>query len=92
MAELTIRLQWDPVSRKRDIVVALRSDDDALPHEHEQLHRRLVDKLTAAGLLAEGEAGRLVVEREAAGATETVGDGRAASNDSAERAVLSEGG
>ena len=43
MAEMTIRLRCDPETGKRDIIVQLHSDADALPHEHEQLHRQLVD-------------------------------------------------
>ena len=45
MAEMTIRLRCDPETGKKDIIISLRSDADALPHEHEQQHRALVDKL-----------------------------------------------
>ena len=64
MAEMTIRLRHDPETGKRDIVVTLRSDEDALPHEHEQQHRALVDKLIEGGLLKASEVGKVVVERE----------------------------
>lgn len=64
MSEMTITLRIDPKTNKKDIVVTLRSDEDALPHEHEQLHRDLVDRLTEGGLLNAGEAGKLVIERE----------------------------
>jgi hypothetical protein len=64
MAEMTITLRIDPLTNKKDIIVTLRSDEDALPHEHEQLHRQLVDRLTEGGLLQAGEAGKLVIERE----------------------------
>ena len=64
MAEMTITLRIDPVTNKKDIIVTLRSDEDALPHEHEQLHRQLVDRLTEGGLLKAGEVGKLVIERE----------------------------
>lgn len=67
MPEMTIRLQFDPATGKRDVVVKLHSDADTLPVEHEQLHRTLVDKLIDGGLLKSGEAGRLVVEREGDG-------------------------
>jgi hypothetical protein len=63
MAEMTIRLQIDPATGKRDIIVTLRSDDDSLPHEHEQQHRQLVDQLVEGGLLKAGEAGRVIIER-----------------------------
>ena len=64
MAEMTIHLRCDPVTGKKDIVVTLRSDDDALPHEHEQLHRELVDRLIEGGLLKANEVGKVVVERD----------------------------
>ena len=40
MAEMTIRLQIDPVTNKKNIIVSLSADADALPHEHEEQHRR----------------------------------------------------
>lgn len=65
MAEMTIRLQCDPHTGKQDIIVTLRSDEDLLPHEHEQRHQALVDKLIQGGLLAASDVGRILVEREA---------------------------
>ncbi len=64
MAEMTIRLIPDPATGKKNIVIALRSDEDALPHEHEQMHRALVEKLVNGGLLKAEEVGQIVVERE----------------------------
>jgi hypothetical protein len=64
MPELTIHLRCDPVTGKKDIIVSLRSDADALPMEHEQQHRALVEKLIHGGLLKESELGRIIVERE----------------------------
>lgn len=63
MAEMTIRLRVNPETGKKDIVVALHSDDDSLPHEHEHLHRQLVEKLIRGGLVGVEEAGSLVIER-----------------------------
>lgn len=63
MAEMTISLRVNPVTKKKDIVIALHSDDDSLPHEHEQLHRQLVEKLIRGGLVGESEAGALIIER-----------------------------
>jgi FtsH ternary system domain X3-analog len=60
MAELTIRLRRDPQSGKQDIVITLRSDEDALPHEHEQMHRQLVEKV-----IGKENVGKVIVEREA---------------------------
>lgn len=64
MAEMTIRLSRDPETGKQNIIVKLRSDEDALPQEHEQMHRALVDKLIEGGLLKAGEEGKLIVERQ----------------------------
>jgi hypothetical protein len=63
MAELTLRLRCDPQTGKKDLVITLRSDEDALPHEHEQMHQALVDKLIHQGVLKAGELGQIVVER-----------------------------
>lgn len=59
MAELTIRLRRDPETGKQDVVISLRSDADALPHEHEQMHRELVEKI-----IGKENVGKIVVERE----------------------------
>ena len=64
MAEMTIQLRINPETGKKDIIVSLSSDEDSLPHEHEQQHRQLVDKLIEGGLLSAAEAGELIVERE----------------------------
>jgi hypothetical protein len=66
MAEMTIRLRTDPATGKKDIIIDLRSDDDALPHEHEQRHRALVQRLIEGGLVKAEELGQVVVEREQA--------------------------
>lgn len=63
MAEMIIMLRRDPNSGKQNIIVKLDSDPDALPIEHEQLHRRLVEKLIGTGLKPE-DMGELIVERE----------------------------
>ncbi len=63
MAEVLILLRRDPVTGKQNIVVKLESDPDSLPIEHEQLHRRLVEKLVGKGMKAE-DLGDIVIERE----------------------------
>jgi FtsH ternary system-associated peptide len=65
MAEMTIQLKIDPATGKKDIVISLKSDDDALPHEHEQQHQALVEKLIEGGVLQAAEVGKIIVEREA---------------------------
>lgn len=61
MAEITIRFRRDGKTGKREIVVHLESDADALPHEHEQDHRRMVEALT--GLKLGEDLGDIVIER-----------------------------
>ena len=63
MAELLIILRRDPNTGKQNIVVKLDSDPDALPVEHEQLHRSIVEKLVGKGMHAE-DLGEIVIERE----------------------------
>jgi hypothetical protein len=89
MAEMTIRLRVNPETGKKDIIISLHSDEDSLPHEHEQLHRKLVEKLISGGLIGDGEAGNVVIERLEDGAS--AGDRIANGNDQNERPSLSEG-
>jgi hypothetical protein len=63
MALMTIRLIRNPQTGKPTVVVKLDSDADALPIEHEQLHRELVEKLLGKGLNVE-DLGEIVIERE----------------------------
>ncbi len=67
MASATIRLTIDPVSGKRTITVAYASDASMLPHEHEDAHRDLVERLIEGGIAKPGDNG--VVEREGTGKT-----------------------
>jgi FtsH ternary system-associated peptide len=64
MATMTIRLEIDPATNKKNIIVSLSSDADALPHEHEEQHRALVEKLIQGGVLKASELGKVIVERE----------------------------
>ena len=71
MAQMTIQLKIDPATGKKDIIISLRGDDDSLPHEHEQRHKALVDKLIEGGVLQASEVGKIVVEREEEGKVES---------------------
>ena len=72
MASLILRLQIDPATGRKDVIIKYESDSDALPMEHEEEHRRLVDKLIAGGTLKASEVGRVIVQRETpAGQVET---------------------
>lgn len=63
MAELTIILKRDPETGRQNIIVKLDSDPDALPIEHEQLHKRIVEKLVGKGMKAE-DLGEVIITRE----------------------------
>lgn len=63
MAEMLIILRRDPQTGKQNIIVKLDSDPDALPIEHEQMHKKLVEKLVGKGLNPE-DLGEIIVERE----------------------------
>jgi hypothetical protein len=45
VARMTIRLVVNPTTGKREVDIAYESDSDALPMEHEEEHRRLVEKV-----------------------------------------------
>lgn len=62
MAELTLRLEIDPKTLRKQLLIGLQSDPDALPMEHEDDHRALVDRLLEAGLIGDG-IGELVIDR-----------------------------
>ncbi len=62
MPSARIRLHVDATTKKRTVVISYESDEDALPHEHEEAHRALVDKLLEKGLVGAGDS--IVVERE----------------------------
>ncbi len=63
MAEMIIMLRRDPNTGKQNIIIKLDSEPDALPIEHEQMHRALVEKLIGKGIKPE-DLGELVIERE----------------------------
>ena len=51
MASLTLRLRVDPATGKKDVIIDYESDADALPMEHEEEHRRLVEQAHRRGAL-----------------------------------------
>lgn len=67
MASLTIRLQVDPGTGKKNVIIKYDSDADALPQEHEEQHRQLVDALIKNGTLKAEDLGHIHIEREGQG-------------------------
>ena len=67
MATLTLRLEIDPVTKKKNVLVKLDSDSDALPMEHEEQHKKLVEALLAGGHVKPEDLGTITIEREGQG-------------------------
>lgn len=63
MANVTIRLVANPKTGKRDIYIDYESEDDALPFEHEEEHRDLVEQLLGQGVLDPDDVGNVKVGR-----------------------------
>lgn len=61
MAEMIIMLRRDPNTGKQNIIIKLDSEPDALPIEHEQMHRALAEKVLGRKLDDNDE---IIVERE----------------------------
>lgn len=64
MATVTLRLEVDATTKKKNVWVKFDSDADALPMEHEEQHRRIVEALLVGGTLSAEELGTVVIERE----------------------------
>jgi hypothetical protein len=67
MAQIEIRFRMNIATGKKDIIVDVESDEDAMRHEHERDHRRIVERLIGQGLIEAGEVGEIKVERAAPG-------------------------
>ncbi|MBM3982888.1 MAG: hypothetical protein FJ304_21980 [Planctomycetes bacterium] len=61
MAEMIIMLRRDPNTGKQNIIIKLDSEPDALPIEHEQMHRQLAEKVLGRKLQDDDQ---IFVERE----------------------------
>lgn len=58
-----IRFRWDVATGRQALVVEYDSAPDALPREHEQEHRALLEELRRRGVLAGADGAELPVER-----------------------------
>mgnify|MGYP001596676650 CR=1 FL=1 len=64
MSTVTNRLIVDATTGKKNDVIAYQSDADAMPMEHEQDHKRIVDTLIEGGALSAADLGEVVIERD----------------------------
>jgi len=88
MAEVTIKFRYNPATGKRELIIGYESDADALPHEHEQDHRALAEKLLGQKL--GDDIGDIVVERVRKDGT--VIEGEAEREAARQRAAVKQGG
>ena len=70
MATLILRLDIDPTTKKKNVWVKYESDSDALPIEHEEQHKKIVEALLADGSIKPDELGTIRIEREGQGAVQ----------------------
>ncbi len=68
MATLILRLDIDPTTKKKNVWVKYESDSDALPIEHEEQHKKIVEALLADGTIKPDELGTIRIDREGQGA------------------------
>lgn len=63
MGEITIRLQYNLTTGKKDLFIGYESEEDLTGHEHESRHREIVRGLIGRGMLTSEESGDVVIER-----------------------------
>ena len=63
MADIEIRFRMNLETGKKDIFIDFESDEDAMRHEHERDHKRIIQQLIEEGVLNEDEVGDVTVER-----------------------------
>ena len=63
MADIKIKFRFDIETGQKEILVEYEADPDAMPYEHEQRHREIVEALVGKGVIGEDEAERVKVER-----------------------------
>jgi hypothetical protein len=63
VGEISIRFRMNMKTGKKDIYIDFESDEDAMRHEHEKEHKKIIERLVGAGILEADEAGEVIVER-----------------------------
>ena len=63
VADITVKMIFNLETGKKDIWIDYESDDDALPLEHEQDHRHIVEQLLGQGIIQADDVGDVVVRR-----------------------------
>ena len=63
MNEMRIELTTNLQSGRPQLIIHLERADDLMPHEHESLHRKLIEQLSGSGLEQLIHSGDIHVER-----------------------------
>ncbi len=63
MGQIEIRFRMNMGTGKKDIFIEFESDEDAMRHEHERDHKKIVEQLIGQGLIEAEEVGEIQVER-----------------------------
>ena len=63
MGQITIKLQFNLETGKKDILIDYTSGEDFLSHEHEKRHKEIVEQLIGKGVLDRDEVGEIQVTR-----------------------------
>lgn len=63
MANIEIRFRMNMRTGKKDIYIDVESDEDAMRHEHERDHKKIVERIIGQGLIEAEEVGEIIVER-----------------------------
>jgi hypothetical protein len=61
MGEIRIHLRFNKETGKKDILIKYDGEEDALPYEHEQRHRQIVEELIGKGVLDAEDVGQVRV-------------------------------
>lgn len=62
MPRLTLQLRLDPVTKKREVLIGYESDSDALPMEHEDDHKALVQRVVGKANASRVQANERLLE------------------------------
>jgi hypothetical protein len=67
VGSIEIRFRMNMRTGKKDILIDFESDEDAMRHEHERAHKKIIERLVGEGVLTENEAGEIIIQRAAPG-------------------------
>ena len=62
-SDVKIILRGNIKTGKIDIIIDVHRPDDAMSHEHERDHRRIVEKLVGKGIISAAEVGEVTISR-----------------------------